>query len=62
MARPRLPEREKLVPVTAYIPPARYDEIEEYARVHGYDLSKFLRRLILREFRYSKTTSVTLSP
>jgi hypothetical protein len=44
MARPRKPDTEKLVPVTVYIRPSRYDAYERQARAQGTDLSKLLRR------------------
>lgn len=44
MPRPRKPESEKLVPVTVYIRPSRYDALEKEARDSETDLSTFLRR------------------
>lgn len=43
MARPKKPDGQKLVPVTVYIRPSRYDALEKEARENDTDLSKFLR-------------------
>ena len=43
MARPRKPDAEKLVPVTVYIRPSRYDALARQARMQGTDVSKLLR-------------------
>ena len=44
MARPRKPDAEKLVPVTVYIRPSRYDALDRQARALGTKLAIFLRR------------------
>lgn len=44
MARPRKADDEKLVPVTVYIRPSRYDEFDREAKAEETDISKLLRK------------------
>lgn len=44
MARPKKPDDEKLVPVTVYIRPSRYDQYDREAKAADTDLSKLLRK------------------
>ena len=43
MARPKKPDDQKLVPVTVYIRPSRYDALDREAKASETDLSKLLR-------------------
>lgn len=43
MARPRKAAAEKLVPVTVYIRPSRYDALDRQAKADDKKLSEFLR-------------------
>ncbi len=46
MARPKKPDDQKLVPVTVYIRPSRYDALDREAKAAETDLSKLLRKKI----------------
>ncbi len=43
MARPKKPDDQKLVPVTVYIRPSRYDALDREAKADEKKLSEYLR-------------------
>lgn len=46
MARPRKPDAEKLVPVTVYIRPSRFERLRQRAEADDKKLSEWLREKI----------------
>ena len=62
MARPRKPESERLVKVTAYITPTREVVLERRAAARGVALAVVLREYLDPSFRTVKNENGSTSP
>lgn len=53
MARPRKPDGERLVPLTTYVRPSRYDELDREAKAREMNLSELVREHIDPHARFA---------
>ena len=55
MARPRLSDKEKLVPVKVSLRPDRFDQLDRQAKRDGVTLSEYIRGRLDPRFREPET-------
>jgi hypothetical protein len=61
MPRPRKSDADRMVVLSTYVPPARFDEIERMARARGMSLAAFVRQLLLKRVSQVENPSPSAS-